>query len=194
MRAAAKADPENIRLWGHSMGGGIVMRVLVIDPQIKAGLLYAAVHADERKISPIFARMAAGMRNARRRMNHSAESRQSVTWIASAPRSAFIMAIRMSACHTNGRVFSMIGYLIWVKRPLMIYMKLSRIPSGGKVTRASFLIQSISLTSTSSHQPNLRMVYNCPKFKVTNSYQAYLSGVLNARGRCSGNKGLESQG
>ena len=44
-----KADPENIGLWGHSMGGGIVMRVLVIDPQIKAGLLYAAVHADEKE-------------------------------------------------------------------------------------------------------------------------------------------------
>jgi dienelactone hydrolase len=42
------ADAENIGLWGHSMGGGIVMRVMVIDPAIKAGLLYASVHADER--------------------------------------------------------------------------------------------------------------------------------------------------
>jgi dipeptidyl aminopeptidase/acylaminoacyl peptidase len=42
------ADAGNIGLWGHSMGGGIVMRVMVIDPDIKAGLLYASVHADER--------------------------------------------------------------------------------------------------------------------------------------------------
>lgn len=42
------ADADNIGLWGHSMGGGIVMRVMVIDPAIKAGLLYASVHADER--------------------------------------------------------------------------------------------------------------------------------------------------
>jgi dipeptidyl aminopeptidase/acylaminoacyl peptidase len=42
------ADAGNIGLWGHSMGGGIVMRVMVVDPEIKAGLLYASVHADER--------------------------------------------------------------------------------------------------------------------------------------------------
>lgn len=42
------ADADNIGLWGHSMGGGIVMRVMVIDPDIKAGLLYASVHPDER--------------------------------------------------------------------------------------------------------------------------------------------------
>ena len=47
--ALEQADPDAIGLWGHSMGGGIVMRVMVIDPEIKAGLLYAAVHADEKE-------------------------------------------------------------------------------------------------------------------------------------------------
>lgn len=42
------ADGDNIGLWGHSMGGGIVMRVMIVDPDIKAGLLYASVHADEQ--------------------------------------------------------------------------------------------------------------------------------------------------
>jgi len=41
------ADKERIGLWGHSMGGGIVMRVLVIDEEIGAALLYASIHADE---------------------------------------------------------------------------------------------------------------------------------------------------
>jgi dipeptidyl aminopeptidase/acylaminoacyl peptidase len=41
------ADKERIGLWGHSMGGGIVMRVLVIDAEIDAALLYASIHADE---------------------------------------------------------------------------------------------------------------------------------------------------
>ena len=41
------ADKERIGLWGHSMGGGIVMRVLVIDKDIDAALIYASIHADE---------------------------------------------------------------------------------------------------------------------------------------------------
>ena len=42
-----KADSSRIGLWGHSMGGGVVLRVLLIDQEIKAGLLYASVNADE---------------------------------------------------------------------------------------------------------------------------------------------------
>jgi dienelactone hydrolase len=42
-----KADPERLGLWGHSMGGGIVQRVLIVDPDIRAALLYASVSADE---------------------------------------------------------------------------------------------------------------------------------------------------
>jgi dienelactone hydrolase len=41
------ADVNNIGLWGHSMGGGIVMRILVIDKKINAALLYASVNASE---------------------------------------------------------------------------------------------------------------------------------------------------
>jgi dipeptidyl aminopeptidase/acylaminoacyl peptidase len=40
-------DAERIGLWGHSMGGGIVMRILVIDKDIDAALLYASVNANE---------------------------------------------------------------------------------------------------------------------------------------------------
>lgn len=42
-----KADGSRIGLWGHSMGGGIVMRALIIDREIKAGLLYATIHSNE---------------------------------------------------------------------------------------------------------------------------------------------------
>ena len=42
-----KADSNRIGLWGHSMGGGIVMRVLIVDQEISAGLLYAAIHSNE---------------------------------------------------------------------------------------------------------------------------------------------------
>ena len=42
-----KADAQNMGLWGHSMGGGIVQRVLLVEPDIRAALLYASVSADE---------------------------------------------------------------------------------------------------------------------------------------------------
>jgi len=42
-----KADATRIALWGHSMGGGIVMRTLILDPQLRGGLLYASIHSDE---------------------------------------------------------------------------------------------------------------------------------------------------
>ncbi len=42
-----KADGERIALWGHSMGGGIVLRLLILDPQLRGGLLYASIHSDE---------------------------------------------------------------------------------------------------------------------------------------------------
>lgn len=41
------ADMGRLGLWGHSMGGGIVMRVLVLDPDVDAALLYASINADE---------------------------------------------------------------------------------------------------------------------------------------------------
>jgi uncharacterized protein len=41
------ADPVRIGVWGHSMGGGIVLRLLIVDSSIRAGLLYASVNADE---------------------------------------------------------------------------------------------------------------------------------------------------
>jgi dienelactone hydrolase len=37
------ADLERLGIWGHSIGGGIALRVLSIVPEIKAALLYTAV-------------------------------------------------------------------------------------------------------------------------------------------------------
>lgn len=41
------ADSARIGVWGHSMGGGIVLRLLIIDSSIRSGLLYASLNADE---------------------------------------------------------------------------------------------------------------------------------------------------
>ena len=41
-----QADPERIGMWGHSMGGGVTMKVLTIEARIKAAVLYSPVSAD----------------------------------------------------------------------------------------------------------------------------------------------------
>jgi dipeptidyl aminopeptidase/acylaminoacyl peptidase len=43
------ADPSRIGLWGHSMGGGIVTRVLTVSHDVKAAVLYAPMSGDEQK-------------------------------------------------------------------------------------------------------------------------------------------------
>lgn len=41
-----QADPERIGMWGHSMGGGVTMRVLMLDTPVRAAVLYSTVSAD----------------------------------------------------------------------------------------------------------------------------------------------------
>jgi uncharacterized protein len=41
----ALADPNRIGMWGHSMGGNITLRALVIDPRIKVAVIWAGVNA-----------------------------------------------------------------------------------------------------------------------------------------------------
>jgi len=40
-----QADPNRIGMWGHSMGGNITLRALVVDPRIKAAVIWAGVNA-----------------------------------------------------------------------------------------------------------------------------------------------------
>ena len=42
------ADPEAIGLFGHSMGGGISLRVLAAQAPVQAAVLYGSMNADER--------------------------------------------------------------------------------------------------------------------------------------------------
>ncbi len=41
-----EADVDHIGMWGHSMGGGVTLKVLTIDSRIKAAVLYSSVSAD----------------------------------------------------------------------------------------------------------------------------------------------------
>lgn len=39
------ADPDRMGMWGHSMGGYITLRAMVVDPDIKAGVIWGGVVA-----------------------------------------------------------------------------------------------------------------------------------------------------
>jgi len=43
----AGADPERIGLWGHSMGGGVSLRVSTVSPHVDATVLYGSMSGDE---------------------------------------------------------------------------------------------------------------------------------------------------
>ena len=59
------ADPNAIGLWGHSMGGGVVTRVITISPDVRAAVLYGAMSGDEKKnYQRIFTYFSAGTRGA----------------------------------------------------------------------------------------------------------------------------------
>jgi fermentation-respiration switch protein FrsA (DUF1100 family) len=45
IKTFADADPERIGMWGHSMGGGIVLRAMVTTSDIKAGVIWAGTVA-----------------------------------------------------------------------------------------------------------------------------------------------------
>jgi dipeptidyl aminopeptidase/acylaminoacyl peptidase len=43
MKNFEAANPDRIGLWGHSMGGYITLRAMVVDPDIRAGVIWAGV-------------------------------------------------------------------------------------------------------------------------------------------------------
>ncbi len=45
-----EADPKRIGLWGHSMGGGVTMKVLMLRTPAKAAVLYSTVSADDADV------------------------------------------------------------------------------------------------------------------------------------------------
>ncbi len=49
LKTVPQADPKRVGLLGHSMGGGIALRVLAINKEVKAAVLYGAMNADEVK-------------------------------------------------------------------------------------------------------------------------------------------------
>ncbi len=42
-----QADPSRIGIWGHSMGGGVTAKVIVVNLRVKAAVFYSTVSADD---------------------------------------------------------------------------------------------------------------------------------------------------
>jgi dipeptidyl aminopeptidase/acylaminoacyl peptidase len=55
-----KADPDRIGLGGRSMGGGIVLRILTINKDVKAAYLYSPTSGDETRNADFFHAFARG--------------------------------------------------------------------------------------------------------------------------------------
>src|SRR5260221_4008814 len=49
------ADTAALGLWGHSMGGGVAIRVMTVDPHIRAVVMYAPISGDDRLNAKQFA-------------------------------------------------------------------------------------------------------------------------------------------
>lgn len=43
MKKFTEANPDEIGMWGHSMGGGLTLRSMVVSPEIKAAVIWAGV-------------------------------------------------------------------------------------------------------------------------------------------------------
>lgn len=52
--ALEQADSALIGLWGHSLGGGVVLRVLTVSSDVKAAILYASTSGDETRNSKLY--------------------------------------------------------------------------------------------------------------------------------------------
>jgi dipeptidyl aminopeptidase/acylaminoacyl peptidase len=62
LKAYPDADPDRIGMWGHSMGGYITLRAMVVDPDIKAGVIWAGVVAAYEDMTDIDGRPRFGTR------------------------------------------------------------------------------------------------------------------------------------
>jgi dipeptidyl aminopeptidase/acylaminoacyl peptidase len=45
-----QADPDRVGMWGHSMGGTITLRAMVVSPDIRAGVIWAGVVAPYQEL------------------------------------------------------------------------------------------------------------------------------------------------
>lgn len=62
LKAYPDADPDRIGMWGHSMGGYITLRAMVVDPSIKAGVIWAGVVAPYADMTNVAGRPRFGTR------------------------------------------------------------------------------------------------------------------------------------
>lgn len=60
MKKYPDADPQRIGMWGHSMGGYITLRAMVIDPSIKAGVIWGGVVASYPDMLSLWRRSSTG--------------------------------------------------------------------------------------------------------------------------------------
>jgi len=63
LEAYDEADPNRIGMWGHSMGGYITLRAMVVNPNIRAGVIWGGVVASYADMTDIAGRARFGTRS-----------------------------------------------------------------------------------------------------------------------------------
>jgi dipeptidyl aminopeptidase/acylaminoacyl peptidase len=100
-----KGDPEQIGMWGHSMGGGITTRVITLSPDVKAAVLYGAMSGDEKQNFEAIFRWSDGARGAE-------ELSASEEWLAEISPVNFFSEIAAAVSIHHGRADELVP-LAW---------------------------------------------------------------------------------
>jgi dipeptidyl aminopeptidase/acylaminoacyl peptidase len=50
VESISEADASRVGMWGHSMGGGVTMKVLMLQTAVRAAVLYSTVSADDSDV------------------------------------------------------------------------------------------------------------------------------------------------
>lgn len=69
LESVPEADTSRVGMWGHSMGGGITMKAVVVDDRIDAAVLYATNSADDADLVEYYGPGCLADRRAGRRCN-----------------------------------------------------------------------------------------------------------------------------
>ena len=144
------ADPNLIGLWGHSMGGGISTRVLTVNDDIRAAVLYGAMSGDEQKITK---RYSAGQgtrvewRNWPFQWKRWPAFPRCTSLMTSLPRSASIMERQTRLFHLTGPCLRANSLNRSARMWNVVTTRICRIPFTVRVIRNSSKIRSSSSTN-----------------------------------------------
>ncbi|GAB4573334.1 MAG: prolyl oligopeptidase family serine peptidase [Anaerolineae bacterium] len=103
-------DPEGIGMWGHSMAGNVVLRAMLVEPQVQAGVIWAgAVYSYDD-----FARYSISDPSARQMLTTESPARRHA-------RALFEAYGRPNTAEPFWQAVSLTAHIDYLERPLQIH-------------------------------------------------------------------------